>query len=261
LSGAAPGLDRARLAEEAPALWRVARSLSHDEHRAGDLLQATLLRALERSDQYRGGDLAAWLRRIMHRLAVDGYRRDAREVVVEDVEERWRDDAYTVDPAVVVERSETRADLEDALVHLPFIYRSAVVLHDVEGITVREIAELQEIDLPAAKQRLRRGRMLLVSSLAAGSERRAALEGVAMRCWSARLRVSEYMNDDLPAGEREAVERHLAACPTCPPLYAALVGVRATLGRLRDPDTVIPPRLAARISATLDGVEGGRERD
>ncbi len=34
------------------------------------------------------------------------------------------------------------------------------------------------------------------------------------------------------------MERHLASCPTCPPLYASVVGVRATLGGLRDPDTV-----------------------
>lgn len=89
--------------------------------------------------------------------------------------------------------------------------------------------------------------MMLVSALAAGSERREALRGVPLRCWDARRRVSDYLDDALPAHERVALEAHLAACPTCPPLFAALVGTTARLGRLRDPDSVIPPSLVARI--------------
>ena len=42
----------------------------------------------------------------------------------------------------------------------------------------------------------------------------------------------------------------LGSCPTCPALYAGLVGVRAALGALRDPDTVVPPALADRVRTT-----------
>jgi predicted anti-sigma-YlaC factor YlaD len=50
---------------------------------------------------------------------------------------------------------------------------------------------------------------------------------------------------------RAAVEAHLRTCPTCPPLYAALVGVHARLGALRDPDAVVPEALGRRINALL----------
>ena len=80
-------------------------------------------------------------------------------------------------------RAESREELRDALVRLPVIYRSAVVLHDVEGLTVAKIADVQGIGLPAAKQRLRRGRMMMVTTLAVGRERRQALAGVPLRCW------------------------------------------------------------------------------
>jgi len=63
-----------------------------------------------------------------------------------------------VDAATVLERAETRQELEDALVRLPVIYRTVVVLHDAEGMTVAQIADVQNVGLPAAKQRLRRGR-------------------------------------------------------------------------------------------------------
>ena len=57
-----------------------------------------------------------------------------------------------------------------------------------------------------------------------------------------------------------AVETHLEACPTCPPLYASLVGVRATLGGLRDPDTVVEEAIAMRIRENLDEQVGRRVR-
>jgi RNA polymerase sigma-70 factor (ECF subfamily) len=97
--------------------------------------------------------------------------------------------------------------------------------------------------------------MMLVSVLAEGNERRAASLAQPLRCWRARRHVSAYLDDDLDAATRVAVETHLASCPTCPPLYASLVGVRATLGGLRDPDTVVEASMATRIAEHL-----GRER-
>lgn len=249
------------LAEQSDALYRFALSLVRDPNLAADLVQDTYVRAMERIDQYRGdAPVLAWMRRTLHNLAVDRARRSAREVVVEDVEADWRDDAWTVDPALVAERAATREELEDALARLPFIYRTAVVLHDGEGWTVREIAHLQAIGLPAGKQRLRRGRMMLVSALASGDERRARLEGVPMRCWDARRHVSDYLDGQLAPATAKAVETHLETCPTCPPLYAALVDTRHRMGGFRDSDTVVPPAVADRIRSTLEGQAASSER-
>lgn len=68
-----------------------------------------------------------------------------------------------------------------------------------------------------------------------------------MPCWDARQHVSDYLNGDLDRPTAAMVESHLASCPTCPPLYAALVGVHGELGRLRDPDSVIDPSVERRI--------------
>lgn len=251
---------RRRLPAEVPGLLRFARSLTRDRQRAEDLVSETVIRALERGGSFReDSSLATWLHRILHNLAVDQVRR-SREVPVEDVAEqvelRWRDDDYTVDAAEVVARAETRAELEDALIRLPVIYRSAVVLHDAEGLTVAEIADLTDVALPAAKQRLRRGRMMLVSALAAGAERRAELGGVPLACWDARFHVGDYLDGALDADTRLLLEKHLQSCPTCPPLYASLVGVTQALGRTRgagavshrDPDSVIPEPIARQIA-------------
>ena len=47
------------------------------------------------------------------------------------------------------------------------------------------------------------------------------------------------------------LEQHLETCPTCPPLLAALVGVRDHLNRLRDPDSVVDAELAERLRSRL----------
>lgn len=260
--GLASSQFEALAAAESGRLYRLALAFVRDPAAAEDLVQETFARAFERRRSFRGDASAStWLQRILHNAAVDRARRSGREIVVDEVEERWRDDAYTVDPAVVVERAQARDDLEDALVRLPFIDRAAVVLHDVEGWTSAEIAERLGIDLPAAKQRLRRGRMMLVSALAAASERHELLEAVPLRCWDARREISEYLNGELDERTRRLVERHLENCPTCPPLYAALVGIRAGLGRLRDPDTVVPPTVAERIRKRLDSSAGLSQRE
>lgn len=248
----APG--RSELADaivgELAALQRTARALVRDPDRADDLVHDTVVRALEKADSFRGeSSLRHWLRRIMHNLAIDQARRPT-ELVVDEVEDRWRDDEYTVDAEAVVTRAETQAEVLDALVRIPYAFRVAVVLHDMEGLTMREIADITGSELPAAKQRLRRGRMALVTALAGGHERRVALHGVPLRCWDARAQVSDYLDGELPAEDAAKVEQHLETCPTCPPLYAALVGVTDVVAGLRDDDRVVDPELAARIRAS-----------
>jgi len=98
--------------------------------------------------------------------------------------------------------------------------------------------------------------MMLVSALADDDERRRASLAQPLRCWRARRHVSAYLDGELDASTAHAVEAHLETCPTCPPLYASLVGVRSTLGGLRDPDTVIEGPMAARIRATIGAQPG-----
>jgi len=242
----------AELAAELPRLSRLALHLVHDEAAAEDLAQEAALRAWSRREQLReGAPIGPWLNRILVNLVIDRSRSRRDELTISDVEERWHDDDYTVDPDRVLARAELKDELEDALVRLPAGYRTVVVLHDALGWTVTSIADSLGIGLPAAKQRLRRARMMLVSALGEGDPKRSISLGQPMRCWQARRHVSSYLDGELDAGRRRAVEEHLAVCPTCPPLYAALVGVKASLGALRDPDSVVPDQIAERIQAAL----------
>ncbi len=241
-----------RLAAELPGLVRLAVKLVHDGDQAEDCAQETIVGAWRRRDQLRDdGALRAWLHRSLVNRIIDRSRRHRDELDIDEVEADWQDDSYSVQPDRVLERAELRDELQDALARLPVIYRVPVILHDALGWTAAEIAEAMEVGLPAAKQRLRRGRMMLVSALAADDARRMASLSQPIRCWQARKHVSAYLDGELDGETRGLVEGHLASCPTCPPLYASLVGVRAQLSGLRDPDSVIEEALADRVRMKL----------
>jgi RNA polymerase sigma-70 factor (ECF subfamily) len=242
----------ARLAAQIPMLVRLATRLVRDGDVAEDCAQETVVAAWRRRDQLRDADaLGAWLRRSLVNRVIDRARVHHDELDILDVEADWRDDHFSVEPERVVERSELRDELEDGLARLPVIYRVPVVLHDALGWTGPEVAAALGIGLPATKQRLRRGRMMLVSALATDDARRQASLAQPLRCWRARRHVSAYLDGDIDDATRELVEAHLATCPTCPPLYAALVGVHASMSGLRDPDTVVENAMRARIEAAL----------
>lgn len=235
-----------------PGLYRYARSLVGDATAAEDLVGETVARALERRGGYRGeASAATWLHRILYHLAVDRWRRAAHEVSLEAVTRDWEDERYSVDASVVALRAREREELVAALGRVPLPYRAVLVLHDAEGLSLPEVARRLEIGVPAAKQRLRRGRMMLVSALAGEPVRRATRPAGALSCARARSEVSDYLDDRLPDAERRRLEEHLAGCLTCPPLYAALVGVRDALGALRLADADVPPGLAARLRERL----------
>lgn len=249
----AQAIDHEELVAALPGLLRYANAISADAALAEDLVQTTLLRALEAQSGFRGeAALATWLRRILHNAFVDHLRR-RRDVAAEDpwalVERQWRETTFTVDLDEIVAATQASAGVRDALLRLPMHYRAAIVLHDMEGHTVPEVARIQQVSLPAAKQRVRRGRMMLVTALAESEHRRKAGAGVPLDCWSARLQVSDYLDGQLDARQERLIEHHLEQCPTCPPLYGALVVSKCAVSDLQDADAVIPPGLAGRLLA------------
>lgn len=118
-------LDADGLAAEAPGLMRYARTIVRDHALAEDLVQETLTRALEKRASFRGdSSLATWLHRILHNAAVDHLRRskeDPTDDVALLVEGRWRDESYTVDPAVVATHAQAVDEMKDALLRVPLI--------------------------------------------------------------------------------------------------------------------------------------------
>ena len=68
------------------------------------------------------------------------------------------------DPAV---QTELRGVLSSAVSELPAHYRAVMVLYDVEGLSMAEVADVLGITVPTAKTRAHRARLLLRKRLSA----------------------------------------------------------------------------------------------
>ncbi len=119
-----------------------------DVAQAEDLLQETWLRAVRHVGDFRhDGNLAAWLRGIAVNVAREwlrAHRREGLRVVDLDPDEL----AMEASPHPVA------ADLEAAIALLPAGYRAVLVLHDVEGFTHADIAEMLGIAPGTSKSQL-----------------------------------------------------------------------------------------------------------
>jgi len=140
---------RQRIEAAIPALRRYARALTRDAETADDLVQDTLLRALRAEHLFHGGDTRAWLYTILTNLNRNRLRGLSRRPLLAPIKES---DAATsgTEPA--------GRDIARALDRLAEDQRSALLLVVLEGLTYREVAEVQGVPIGTVMSRLARAR-------------------------------------------------------------------------------------------------------
>lgn len=144
--------------------------LTQDAEEAADLTQETFLSALKAIKKFRGdADLKTWLIRIAINESRNRFRwwkRRRREKTfsidapVGDNETPFSEtvSSNSANPEETVLRREREARLAKALNDLPEIFREAVVLCDIEGLSYEEIASALEVNIGTVKSRIARGR-------------------------------------------------------------------------------------------------------
>ena len=132
-----------------PALRRYARALTRDADIADDLVQDTLVRALRSESLFHGGDIRSWLYTILTNLNRNRRRSLARTPQMSPLAETLADAGGT--------EAEGR-DIERALAGLVDEQRSVLLLVMLEGLTYREVADIQSVPLGTVMSRLARAR-------------------------------------------------------------------------------------------------------
>jgi RNA polymerase sigma-70 factor (ECF subfamily) len=148
------------------------RSIVRNPTEAEDVLQEVLVKAHQNIGQLRAeGALTTWLFRIATHLGIDHLRKHGRQPeVVEDVDPKDlpSEDDGTPGLQRMVEQQEMSACVQRFLLNLPSVYRTVLLLHDLDGLTAGEIASRLGISLENAKVRLHRARAALRTTLQAG---------------------------------------------------------------------------------------------
>ena len=157
-------------------LYRVARSVLHDDAEAEDVVQETYVRAFTHLDGFRGeAQPSSWLTRIALNEALGRLRRRRTTVSLKDIDAiNDQGEARVIyfpsarqdsDPEAAVARAQVRRLLERAVDELPNSFRMVFVLRDIEEMSTEEAASHLGLRPETVKTRLHRARRLLRQSL------------------------------------------------------------------------------------------------
>lgn len=160
--------DRAAFAElmsrHQDMVFGVALRIMRDRQAALDATQDTFLTLLRKADRYSGdAQVSTWLYRVATNKSLDHLRRQKRRRADPLAEYHDLTDPTAGAPLDAID---VRSDISAALASIPNHYRAAVVMSDVEGLTISEIGEILRLPAGTVKSRIFRGRRMLADKLA-----------------------------------------------------------------------------------------------
>jgi RNA polymerase sigma factor (sigma-70 family) len=201
-----------------PALRRYARALTRDADVADDLVQDTLVRALRSEHLFEGDEVRSWLYTILTNLNRNRLRSLARRPVLSPIEDNDAPDLAGPEAG--------GRDIERALATLVEEQRTALLLVVLEGLSYREVAEVQGVPIGTVMSRLARARVQIKTYLDGG---RPALR----------------VDGELPADRKEVVAAWLAEHPEQASIVASwraqAEAIRARYGAIAE--EAVPVRL------------------
>ena len=150
----------------APRVYSLAYRLSGDPEKAREFTQDTFVRAFSRLAQFRGdAAFSTWLHRIVVTVVSNARRsevRIAREVAL--------DEAHSIEMTAPEAEPDLKERIARAVNNLSEVYRTTLILHDIEGYTHAEIASMLGVPEGTSKSRLSAARAQLREELAAFKE-------------------------------------------------------------------------------------------
>jgi len=154
-------------------VYRLAIRITGNEQDAEEVAQDALWTAARKIDSFKGASaFGSWVYRITTNAAYQklrGRRGRRNEVLWDDLQPAFDEHRQHAEPVAdwsgkVEEpalQTELRTVLTTAINDLPTDYRTAFLMHDVEGLSNPEIAETLHRSLPAVKSRVHRSRLFL----------------------------------------------------------------------------------------------------
>ena len=142
------------------ALYNFAMYLTKRPPDADDLVQETYLRAFRFSHRFQPGThLRAWLFQILRNTFLTFYRVREREApVAEDGVPDWDPPMFHDAPDDDGATMETHTDLERAMRRLPEEFRTVLLLAEVEGLPLEEVARVMVCPVGTVKSRIFRAK-------------------------------------------------------------------------------------------------------
>jgi len=151
-----------QLIQEMPKLRKFASKLTRNNSEADDLLQATLLRALEKTTYFETGtDLFKWTSKIMYNIFVTDYRRKTKFESQYDPESYIENRSVEPDQQVKMELKAVSRAMEKMSAE----HKEILVMVCVKGMQYQEVADMLNIPVGTVRSRLSRARNQLIAMM------------------------------------------------------------------------------------------------
>jgi len=155
-------------------VYNLGLKLLGDQEKAECILQETFLKVLQALPNFQEkSKLSTWIYRIATNQALMRLRSKKRQQVSidESSEEDGKDysnfvQSLEADPLDNLLNQELKEKMDSAIEQLPDNYKTVFIMKDVEGLALKEIAEILDLSLPAVKSNLHRARITLRNKLA-----------------------------------------------------------------------------------------------
>ena len=160
------------VAIHAPRLYNLALRMLQSADEAEDAAQEAFIRAYTSLRQFRGqASFATWLHRVAMNICLDQLKRRKRQPVAfgalndADPADEPAPARPAGDPAAAAESRERQAIIRAAIDSLPEGQRAVIVLHDLQGLSYLECAQVVGASVGTVKSRLNRARLALKAKL------------------------------------------------------------------------------------------------
>ena len=150
----------------APSIMRYLERYVGDRTMAEDLWQETLMRMAKGLPSFAGrSSIKTWAFAIASRVAADYFRRPDRKARIIELDEvaDLMDPDRAIEERIVVD--EMNGCVRAVIDSLPDTYRAALILHDIEGLSAEQTAEIGGCSVATAKIRIHRARIRLKEAL------------------------------------------------------------------------------------------------
>lgn len=154
-------------------VYNLGLKLLGNEEKAECILQETFLKVLQALPKFQEkSQLSTWIYRIATNQALMRLRKKKKQhfSIHEEQDDDGKDYSTFVksldaDPLDNLLNLELNEKMDRAIEQLPENYKTVFVMKDIEGLALKEIAEILDLSLPAVKSNLHRARITLRNKL------------------------------------------------------------------------------------------------
>lgn len=142
-------------------LFRMAYAWSHNQDVADEVVQETMIKAMNSVDKVKNIDaLDGWLFRVLSNCFIDLCRKRREEIDIDDVVLFEQDT-----PETIQQQNEMLVSVRSAIACLPIKHRQVITLIDIESFSYAEVASILDVPQGTVMSRLNRARQSLKNIL------------------------------------------------------------------------------------------------